>query len=134
MPILLSQYTEVRPAMYASIYYQEALLERVRVLMDTGANKTILSHAFCIKHKLIPLPDIEEETKTPVGMIRVEVYENIRIVLHGDNGVDYSKFFPQIGSPVGQEYYFPAVIGMDVFSLGKFTLWGDKKRHTLILP
>jgi hypothetical protein len=135
MPILTSRFTEIRPAINGSVYHQGILLEAtVRMLIDTGAGKTAISHKLFLDNNITPLR--LGTTRTPYKKrAKTAIYQNVRIVLRDDAGITFELIFSEIESIIGSTYDFPVILGMDVLDLGKFTLWGrDNKRFTLVLP
>jgi hypothetical protein len=130
---LTSNFTEIRPAMCGSIFHLDKPLGTARILVDTGAIKTAISHQFFLENKIEPIG--HGTTKTPYGKdVPTAIYSDIKVILLGDNGTTHELKMETVEAIIGSEYDFPVIFGMEVLNLGKFTLWGEKRDlHSLSL-
>lgn len=113
---------ETRPTAKANIFHQGKLLATTRVLLDTGADITYLSHSFCQEHKLIEEKDWSGTSKSPFGKdLKTFMITNISIELIDDSSeeIKYRIDFDNVRTIPETNYNYPAIVGVDGLSVFK---------------
>ncbi len=120
IPFQIGNKLEVRPTLEVRVYHQDTFLETVRILLDSGADKSYLSWDFCKKYNLVSARPCL--INTTYGQENGEEFEKISFELIGINKQEFRLNFDNVVSIVDRSYDYQALLGMDLFAICVFTI------------